>query len=116
MSVTKERVLAIGLAIVALAICATGAPAATKDFSATVAPGSVPAGRLVDMTVTIGNLTAQQQLGSANVTPPSGFTAVSVTSLTRPAPATATIVGRVVQLRDLSLRPQDAVTVALKVS
>ena len=116
MSETKQRVLATGLALVALAICATAASAATKDFSATVAPGSVPAGRLVDMTATIRNLTAQQQLGSANVTPPPGFAAVSVTSLTRPQPATATIVGGVVQLRNLSLRPQDSVTVALKVS
>ena len=111
----KERVLATGLALVALAICATGASAATKDFSATIAPGAVPAGVLVNMTATIRNLTAHQQLGSANVTPPPGFTAVSVTSLTRPAPATATIVGEVVRLRQLSLPPQNSVTVALKV-
>ena len=115
MSETQQRVLATALALVALAICATEAPAATKEFSATVAPGSVPAGRLVDMTVTIGNLAAQQQLGSANVTPPPGFAAVSVTSLTRPQPATATIVGGIVELRELSLPPQDSVTVTLKV-
>lgn len=115
MSETKERVLATALALVALAICAAGASAATKEFSATIAPGSVPAGVLVDMSATIRNLTAQQQLGSANVTPPSGFAAVSVTALTRPAPATATIVGGVVQLRQLSLRPQESVTVTLKV-
>jgi hypothetical protein len=111
----KERVLATGLALVALAMCAATAPAATKDFSATIAPGSVPAGRLVDMTATIRNLTAHQRLGSANVIPPPGFTAVSVTSLSRPAPATATIAGGVVQLRELSMPPQNSVTVALKV-
>jgi hypothetical protein len=111
-----ERVVATGVALVALAICATTASAATKDFSMTVAPGSVPAGRLVDMTATIRNLTAQQQLGSANVTPPPGFAAMSVTSLTRPQPATATIVGGVVQLRELSLPPQASVTVGLKVT
>ena len=116
MSDRKERVLATGLVIVALAIFAPTAPAATKDFSMTVAPGSVPAGRLVDMTATIRNLTAQQRLGSANVTPPPGFAAVSVTSLSRPQPATATIVGGVVQLRELSLPPQGSVTVALKVT
>ena len=115
MSHIKERVLATALALATLAICATTVSAATKDFSTTVAPGSVPAGRLVDMTATIRNLTAQQRLGSANITPPPGFAAVSVTSLTRPAPATATIVGGTVQLRELSLPPQDSVTVALKV-
>ena len=116
MSETKARGLATGLALVALAICAAGAAAATKDFSMTVAPGSVPAGRLVDMTVTLTNRTARQQLGSADVTPPAGYTAVSVTSLTRPQPATATIVGGVVALRELSLAPQASVTVALKVT
>jgi hypothetical protein len=117
MLVTKERALATGLALVAVAICAAAAAAATttKDFSATITPSSVPAGRLVDMTATIRNLTAQQRLGSANVTPPPGFAALSVTSLSRPQPATATIVGGVVQLRELSLSPQDSVTVALKV-
>jgi hypothetical protein len=104
--------------LAAVAICAQAATAsaATKDFSMTVAPGSVPAGRLVDMTATISNRTAQQRLGSANITPPSGFTTVSVTSLSRPAPATARIVGGVLQLRELSLPPQSSVTVALKVS
>ena len=116
MSDTKMRGLAIGLAFVALAIFATTAPAATKDFSMTVAPGAVPAGVPVNMAATIRNLTAQQRLGSANVSPPAGFAAVSVTSLSRPQPATATIVGGVVQLRELSLPPQGSVTVALQVT
>jgi hypothetical protein len=111
-----RRSLAAALALAALVICTDSASAATKDFAMTVAPGSVPAGRLIDMTATLTNLTAQQQLGSANVTPPPGFAAVSVTSLSRPAPATATIVGGVVQLRQLSLPPQQSVTVSLKVS
>ena len=81
MSETKQRVLTTGLALLAPAVCATGASAATKDFSATIAPSSAVAGVLVDMTATIRNLAAQQQLGSANMTPPPGFAAVSVTSL-----------------------------------
>jgi hypothetical protein len=104
------------LALAAAVVCAVSAMAATKDFSATIAPGTVPAGRLVDMTATLTNTASQQQLGSANLTPPSGFTAVSITSLSRPAPASATIAGGVVQLRGLSLPPQSSVTVAMQVS
>jgi hypothetical protein len=111
-----RRGLMAAIALVAVAVCAVSATAATKNYSAVIAPGSVPAGRLVDMTATLVNTAAQQQLGSANITPPAGFTAVSVTSLSRPAPAGATIVGGVVQLRNLSLPPQGSVTVALKVS
>jgi hypothetical protein len=115
--VQKALRLMLGLtAAFALAACAVSAMAATKDFSATIAPGTVPAGRLVDMTATLTNAASQQQLGSANLTPPSGFTAVSVTSLSRPAPASAAIAGGVVQLRNLSLPSQGSVTVALKVS
>jgi hypothetical protein len=104
------------LAIIALAICATSASAATKDYSLTIAPSTVPAGRLVDMAATFTNRTAQQRLGSANLTPPQGYVAASVTSLSRPAPATATIVGGVVQLRGLDVPPGGTATVVLKVS
>lgn len=107
--------LAAVLALAALAIGAGSASAATKDFSATIAPSSVLAGRVVAIDATLTNLTAQQQLGSANITPPPNYTPLSVVALSRPAPATATIVGGVVQLRELSLPPQASITVSLTV-
>jgi hypothetical protein len=110
-----RRGVAAALVLAALAICADSASAATKDFSVTIAPSSVLAGRLVALNATLTNLTSQQQLGSANITPPQNYTAVSVTSLSLPAPASATIVSGVVQLRQLSLPPQQSVTVSLTV-
>ena len=111
-----RRALAAALALAAIASFAGPASAATKDFSATIAPATVPAGRLVSVSATLTNLSAQQQLGSANVTPPAGYAAQSITSLSEPAPATAAIVGGVVELRELSLAPGSSVTVAMTVT
>jgi hypothetical protein len=107
------RGVATMLALAALALCADSASAATKDFSLKVAPGTVPAGRLVDMTATLTNLTSQQRLGSANITPAGGLTAEGFTPL--PSPATVAIVANVVQVRNLSLAPGASVTVSLTV-
>ncbi|MGH2839896.1 MAG: hypothetical protein ACRDKY_03620 [Solirubrobacteraceae bacterium] len=115
-STPRQYGLVAALAVVALVACTSSAAAATKDFSLTVSPSSAPAGRVVAVTATVTNLTKTQQLGSANLTPPSGYTALSVTSLSRPAPATATIVAGVVALRELSLPPRASVTVGLQVS
>ena len=104
------------LAIIALAICADSAAAATKDYSLTIAPSTVPAGRPVAMAATFTNRTKQQRLGSADLTPPQGYVGASIASFSRPAPATATIVGGVVQLRTLDLPPGGTATVVLNVT
>ena len=108
--------IAAALVIVGLATFAHGATAATKDYSLTVAPGTVPSGVLVDISATFKNLTGQQRLGAVNLTPPVGYAVQSIASFSRPAPATATLVGGVVQLRSLSLAPQQSATVTMKLT
>lgn len=111
----RQCALAAALAIVGLTTCAQGAAAATKDYGSTVVPKTVPSGVLVDVSATFRNLTAQQLLGSVNLSAPPGYAVQSITSLSRPAPATAALVGGVVQLRNLSLAPQQSATVTMKV-
>ena len=104
-----RRSLGPALLIALLATCALAAPAsaATKPYRVVVAPSSVPGGQQV-FTATFTNLTAPQELGSANLTLPAGFIAISA-SVT--GPAKATLSGNVVQLRDLALQPNASVAV-----
>lgn len=111
----QRSAIAAALVMIALAACAQGATAATKGYSLTIAPDEVPSGVVVDMTAAVKNETAQS-LGSANLTPPPGYAVQSVGSLSRPAPATAALVGGVVQLRNLSLAQQESATVTMTVS
>jgi hypothetical protein len=102
-----RRLLVASAAILGLAVAASSASAATKPFSMVVSPASVPGGQSATFSVTLANLTSQQQLGSANITVPAAFTGVSVAD---PAgPATATTSGNVVQLRDASLAPNGSI-------
>jgi hypothetical protein len=86
------RLRAYGTALVIglLAVCAmaTSASAATKPYSVVVSPSTAPGGQRVQFTATFTNLTAQQQLGSANLTVPMGFTDISASV---PAPGRATL-------------------------
>jgi hypothetical protein len=79
-------------------------PALVTGIPAQVAPGSFTA------TVTITNEAPQQQLGSANLTPPSGFTIQGAAA----SAGTSTISSNTLQLRNLSLPPGGSVTVALQ--
>jgi len=82
-----------------------------KRYAADIAPSppSVPAGSTAAFTLTITNLADPQQLGSANLTAPPGFTLVSAST---PSPAgSASIVGDTVRLRDLSLPPGETMSV-----
>jgi hypothetical protein len=98
-----RRLLIVIAATLGVAILAAPAGAANKPFSMVVDPASVPGGGPSTFSVTLNNLTSQQQLGSADITVPSAFTAVSVAD---PAgPATATVTGNVVHLRNASLAP-----------
>jgi hypothetical protein len=105
----RVRRLCVALLIGALAACAMATPAsaATKPYRVVVAPSSVPGGQQV-FTATFTNLTAPQELGSADLTLPTGFTAISA-SIT--GPGMATLLGNVVQLRDLALQPNDSLNV-----
>jgi hypothetical protein len=101
-------------------LIATAAFAADKTFSATVSPGPLVAGasygegaRLASkLTLTLVNESNQAQVGSANVTAPVGITVTAATS----SVGTATVVGSVIQLRDLNLQaatPPPSVSVSI---
>ena len=98
------------LATAALAVPA-GAGAATKPFSLTISPSSVAAGDTASFSLTFTNRTSQQMLGSANVTVPDGLT---LESAGIPAPATAAVSGRTVQLRTLALAPGQSATATVR--
>jgi hypothetical protein len=97
----------------ALLVLAAPAGAANKPFSLVVSPSNFSAGSSVTATATLTNLTDQQQLGSANITAPAGFI---VTGASAPAPATATMSGSTVQLRNASLAPHQSLAVSITVA
>ena len=78
------------LGLLLLALTAASAPAASKPYSLTITPGTVAAGTQSTFTAHFAvPASASQQLGSADVTVPAGFTVVSASV---PAPGTATVV------------------------
>jgi hypothetical protein len=94
-----------------LAVGASPAAAATKPYTLNISPSSAPAGARVSFTATFANpADAQQQLGSANLTAPSGFRLVSASV---PGPATATVSGGAVQLRGAALQPGSSLAVTV---
>jgi hypothetical protein len=107
----RRLALTIATAALGLAVLTAPAGAATKPFTMVVSPGSVPAGQSATFSATLTNQTGQQQLGSADITVPSGFTGVSVADPAGPATATAT--GNVVHLRNASLQPGSSIAVSV---
>jgi hypothetical protein len=109
---SRRRLVRIAAAAtLGLAVLAAPAGAATKPFTMVVSPASVPAGQSATFDATLTNQTDQQQLGSADITVPSDFTGVSVAD---PAgPATATVTGNVVRLRNASVAPGGSITVSV---
>jgi hypothetical protein len=114
MQASRTRALsALLLAVATVAAGSTPAAAAatSKPFSAVVAPGAVAAGATASFTVTLTNLTSQQQLGSADVTVPTAFVPRSVA-----VPATAApqpLSDRTIRLRNLGLPPGGSLTFAV---
>jgi hypothetical protein len=104
-------VLTIAAATLGLGVLAAPAGAASKPFSMVVAPASAPAGQSTSFSVTLTNRTSQQQLGSADITVASAFTAVSVAD--PPGAATATTNGNVVQLRNAGVEPGGSMVVSV---
>jgi hypothetical protein len=83
----------------------------TKPYAVDVAPHPVAAGSTQTFTATFSNETKTQQIGSANLTVPAGF---SIVSAANPSPlGTATVVGSTIQLRSLSAPPGTSVTVSV---
>src|SRR3954468_2303835 len=90
----------------------SAAAAATgKPYSVNISPGSVAAGAETTFSATFSNpASAQQQLGSANLTVPAGLVPRSASVA---GPGTASLSGTTVVLRNLSLQPGNSVTVAV---
>jgi hypothetical protein len=115
--------LCSGLIVVAAITPAVPASASTtsKPYAFNMTPTTVAGGQTTAFSATFTNETGTQQLGSANITPPStpapGFT-VAAASIVGGA-GTAAVVGNVVQLRGLNLSPtapNNSVTVTFSVT
>src|SRR5215475_12329846 len=101
MRVVSLRLSGGSFLLALLAICCLAAPAAAqpKPYTVVISPGTVAGNSHQSFTATFTNKSAQQTLGSANLTVPAGFTNVSAS-----VPAgTATVFGGVVQLRDIAI-------------
>jgi len=70
-----------------------------KLYTADVSPHSANTSSTVSFTASLTNKASSQSLGSCNLTAPSGFTLLSTT---QPQQGTATLVGNVLQLRNLN--------------
>ena len=97
------------------------AAAATKPYTLDISPGTVAAGSQATFSAKFTNpVGAQQQLGSADLTPRAGLVLVPGSVVLVPgsaslsAPGTASVSGNKVLLRDLSLQPGNWVTVTVK--
>lgn len=109
-----SRLSALAVCVVSAALLLASAPAgaATKPFSLVVSPTTFSAGATTTATATLTNMTDQQQLGSANITAPAGFTVVGASV---PSPATASFSTSVVQLRNAALRPHASLSMSITV-
>lgn len=104
-------------------VATTGASAATpcapdtnKCYALVLSPSTVPASAPSTITATATNespASTTQQLGSMNITAPAGFTVLSVT---QPTTGSATVVGNVVQLRNLAIAPKGSASVSIRVT
>ena len=106
-------ILVVAALLAALLLPGTAA-AEVKPYSVVLSPPSVAAGQQAVIGATIENRSAQQALGSVNLTAPPAF-AVRGASLAGGSAGSATVQGREVQLRDLSLPPGAALTVSVTV-
>src|SRR5437016_5472145 len=89
------------LVLLACALLPGAASAAStgKPYTLNISPASVPAGAHATFSATFSNPAgAQQQLGSANLAVPAGLV---VRSASVPGPATATVAGSAVQVRNM---------------
>jgi hypothetical protein len=107
-------VVAVAVALVAATAVAAPPP---KPFRADVdgVPDPIAAGSTSTVRVTISNDSTRETLGSANVTAPAGYALPAQTIAVSP-PATATVVGSTVELRNLDVAPLGSFTADLTVT
>jgi len=105
------RVISIVCAAFALVLASSivAGAASKKLYTADVSPHSVSTGSTTTYTLTVTNKTLSQNLGSCNLTAPAGFSIGAVTQ--QPSTGTATKVGNVIQLRNMSTLPMTSRTV-----
>ncbi|MGZ5297143.1 MAG: hypothetical protein ACXWYT_09505 [Actinomycetota bacterium] len=108
----RRLVVPMIVALVSLTLLIVPAFAdANKPYAAVMTPGNVPSGSTSTFTATLINETSTQQLGSADLTLPVGFTPLSVGV---PSPSgTATITGDTIQLRELATPAGTSVSVTV---
>lgn len=111
MPTLRPRRHAVALVIAFMGACALASPAgaATKPYSVVVAPTTVPAGASVPFQAKVTNRTANQTLGSVNLTVPADFTITGVAV----GAGTASRSGNIVQLRNLGLASGQSVTATI---
>jgi hypothetical protein len=98
----------LGVGFLSIVPPAEAATSGVKTVAASVSPANVAAGADAVFSFTLTNEAAVQSLGSANVTLPTGFVLNSI------APAAAgSIVGGIVELRNLGLAPGASVTISV---
>jgi hypothetical protein len=102
--------VAVGCLFVALATAGLASAGPYKPYSL-VLTGNVAANGLT-VTAKFVNENAHQQLGSANLTAPAGYRLTSATA----SQGSATVSGRVVKLRNLSLMPGQSLTVTIQMA
>jgi hypothetical protein len=110
----KARLWTVATAMAATLLVPGAAAAEVKPYSVSLAPASVPAGHQSVVTATIENLSEEQELGSADLTAPSAFTVLAA-SVAGASAASATVSGRVIELRNLALAPGAALQVPVTV-
>ncbi len=121
---TASAALLSALALVAaLGVPATATTTATKPYSATWVVSGSPvanppntialAGGATSAVLRITNHASPQSLGSANITPPTGYTLIG--GSLSPAGGSATKAGNTLQLRNLALAPSASVNVTINV-
>jgi hypothetical protein len=107
----RRRLLILIAATLGVTILqAAPAGAATKPFSMVVSPAAVAGSQTTTFSATLTNRTGQQQLGSADITVPSAFTTISASVA---GPATVTLSGNVVHLRNAGLAPGESIAVSV---
>jgi hypothetical protein len=101
-------VVAAVIALLASAFAVAGfAATTTKPYAINITPHSVAAGSTTTFNAAITNEASPQYPGSANITAPTGFT-ITGAAVVAPATGTATVVGNVVQVRNLVFLPAGA--------
>ena len=112
----RMRLAACAAGVALLLAAALAGPAAiadttTKPALATITPASMAAGATVPFQVVITNQASPQSLGAANLTPPAGPPALTVSGVSLTGAGDIEVSGSTIKLRNLNLAPGGSVTV-----